>query len=89
MASVSSSEDAQPSSFELLLLEEATPFRAVNIASAWTVSSRHLSKGRVGDRDPRKQAVTPDHCVHTRVLKLVIYDATQVAIYAPSSSSIG
>jgi hypothetical protein len=54
MASASSSEDAHSSSFESFLLEEATPFKAVNIASALTVSSRHLSKGRVGDSDPRE-----------------------------------
>lgn len=58
MASVSSSDDPQPSSFEMLMLEEATPFKAVKIASAWTVSSRHLSKGRVGDNDPKRQEVS-------------------------------
>jgi hypothetical protein len=57
MASASSSEDAQPSSFESFLLEEATPFKAVTIASALTVSSRHLSNGCVGDTDPRQQAM--------------------------------
>lgn len=57
MASASSSEDAQPSSFGSVLLEEATPFKAVKIASALTVSSRHLSKGRVGDNDPIKKAM--------------------------------
>jgi hypothetical protein len=55
MVSASSSEVAQSSSFESFLLEEATPFKAVKIASALAVSSRHLSNGRVGDSDPRQK----------------------------------
>lgn len=79
IASVSSSDDPQPSSFELLLLEEATPFKAVKIASAWTVSSRHLSKGRVGDSDPRRQAVSQIIMCTLGSTKMVRYSVMQVS----------
>jgi hypothetical protein len=57
MESASSSEVAQSSSLESFLLEEATPFKTVRIASTLTVSSRHLSNGCFGDTDPRQQAI--------------------------------
>lgn len=53
MASASSSDDVQPERFVLLVLEEATSFKAERIASACAESTMPSSKlPRIGDKDP-------------------------------------
>lgn len=53
MTSASSSDDVQPDRWDLFLLEEATSFNALRIASACTASPLPSSKlPRIGDKDP-------------------------------------